>query len=193
MRRHGTYEKIMIALAAIVVMALSGAVIRAIYAPAVKIETWASFDAPAEVVWEFISESEKRLRWQTGITDVIGLTGDEIMLGSRFIVIKHIGPDRWELEEEILRFEPPRLWMVLQSTAQYFSTIRVEIEPGQSGTRLNYSEEKTYSSFYDRVMAPLTAHRERRAIEKALSYLRGILPAAVPAPAGASGDAPDQG
>ena len=164
----------MIFVVAIIALTGAAALVRAVYDPVTKIEISASFDAPAEVVWGFISDGEKRRQWQTGITDVIGLTGDEIMLGSRFIIIKHIGAERWELEEEVLQFEPPRIWVVLQSTEQFFSTIRMELEVGGAGTRLRYSEEKTFSSFYDRVLAPLTAYSERRAIEKALSYLDEI-------------------
>ena len=175
MQRHSLYERIMSSLVIFVVLIVLGITAKAFIAPEATISASVNINVPPERVWPYVVEEEGRRTWQLGITTVAPLMEGEMMLGSRSIVMKHIGSKVWEIEEEVFEFDVPKKWEALHTTEAYDEIITITLDESESGTLLSYSSTKIQKGFAGKWFAPFEALSEESALQGTMNSLRDKL------------------
>lgn len=172
MRRHSTYEKVMTILLGMMLIVVLSFFLRAVVSPQMSFEASVEIAAPAEDVWPHLVVEDERIKWQVGVRTVVSLMGDDVMVGSRSVMIKKIGAKQWEIEEEIIDYLEGQTIVMVHSAEHYVEDIVVVIEPNGAGVELSYSSNKVYSGFLDNVLAPWSAYNEKQALITSLAILK---------------------
>lgn len=101
----------------------------------------AQIGAPAERVWEFVSDIAVMPRFSDELQAVAWLDDDAPRLGARFTGTNaHPLIGTWQTQSCVVAFDPPRVfaWAVGDPEAPA-ATWRFDLHGGQAGTRLQYT------------------------------------------------------
>jgi hypothetical protein len=162
----------MSALIALIILFIVGLCVRAYVSPATSFKSGIEISAPSDDVWFFLVSEDKRTSWQTGVRTVVSLMGEDLMVGSRSIIIKKIGSDQWEIEEEVIDFLYGKTLVVVHSTEEYVEDIVILLEQKEGLTVLSYSSNKVYNKYMKNVLAPWSAYKDKQVLTHSLKALK---------------------
>ncbi|MCK5041662.1 MAG: SRPBCC family protein [Sphingomonadales bacterium] len=172
MRRHSTYEKVMVMLVTLVIVTIIGFFARAALSPSVSYEGRIEISASPSDVWPYLVDEDKRTSWQTGVRTVVNLMGGELMMGSRSIVIKKINGEQWEIEEEVIDYIDGQTIAVIHSAEQYVEDIVIFIEQKEGMVEISYRSHKVHNDLMKNVLAPWFAYKNKQALTISLVALK---------------------
>jgi uncharacterized protein YndB with AHSA1/START domain len=132
-------------------------------------------DRPAEAVFPYLVEAEKRLRWMGALKEAEQVTDGPPGLGTRFRDLFEDHGQRFEIDAEIVEWEPSeRLTTRLRSKA-FASTGRQRLERLDGRTRLTTTIETDYKSRMARLMAGVITRHAQTQLEEDLARLKALV------------------
>jgi uncharacterized protein YndB with AHSA1/START domain len=132
-------------------------------------------DRPPEAVFPYLVEAEKRLRWMGALKEAEQLTDGSPGLGTRFRDVFEDRGQRFEIDTEIVEWEPgERLGTRLRANA-FESSGRQELERLDGRTRLTTTIETEYRSRMARLMAGVITRHAQTQLEQDHARLKTVL------------------
>lgn len=137
-----------------------------------EIEASQGIAAPEAEVFAYLTEPDRRVKWQPNLLDLASLTGESGEVGATRMLFMGGDGRRWQEEETQRALKPPSLWAVRRDGPRSEREIEVRIEtvPG-GGARLVWRERIVYKGLEDRLLAPLTIRERRQKLSDALARL----------------------
>lgn len=172
MRRHSTYERVMLTILVVFGLVIVGFVVRAFVAPTTSFEKSITIKASVDDVWPFLVDEDKRVEWQVGARTVVNLMGGELMVGARSIIVHKANGQQWEIEEEVIDLVPAKLFSVVQSADDYVENLTIALEMHDNSVDLLYRSSKLRTSFKDKLFAPWLSYHEAQAVAQSLQHLK---------------------
>ena len=93
-------------------------------------------------------------------------------LGSRAIQVVDVSGRRWELESEIVGFEPPRRLEARLRHKGFESLAEYRLEPAGVGTRVTATMETEYRQMAARLLAAVVTRQAQKKLESDLARLK---------------------
>jgi uncharacterized protein YndB with AHSA1/START domain len=132
-------------------------------------------DRPPEAVFPYLVEAEKRLRWMGALTEAEQVTNGPPGLGTRFRDVFESHGQRFEIDAEIVEWEPSeRLATRLRANA-FESTGRQRLDRLDGRTRLTSTVETEYRSRMARLMAGVITRHAQTQLEEDHARLKEIV------------------
>ncbi|HEX2111162.1 MAG TPA: SRPBCC family protein [Gaiellaceae bacterium] len=132
-------------------------------------------DRPPEAVFPYLVEADKRLRWMGALKEAEQLTDGSPGLGTRFRDVFEDRGQRFEIDTEIVEWEPgERLGTRLRANA-FESSGRQELERLDGRTRLTTTIETEYRSRMARLMAGVITRHAQTQLEQDHARLKTVL------------------
>lgn len=127
--------------------------------------------APPEAVFAWLVDPALRLRWVEGLVESVETAPGRF----RELVEQH--GLRARLEVETVRSEPPLLVEAHMTGRGLEATVRNELEPTPSGTRLAVTVETSYRGLAARLAAPVVSRHAEASLERSLARLEELVEA----------------
>lgn len=133
---------------------------------------------PAPHVFAYLAASDRRQRWMAALKESEQVSDGPVGLGTRFRDVFEDHGQRFEIDAEIVEWEPhDRLALRLTASA-FESTVTQVLEPADGTTRLTTRMETEYKSALARLMAGVVTGHAQKQLEDDLARLKEILEAA---------------
>ncbi len=132
-------------------------------------------DRGPEAVFPYLVESDKRLRWMQMLAASEQLDDGEPTLGTRFADVFEAAGRRFDLDAEIVEWEPHRRVAIRIRSSEFESTARQAVEDLGRRTRLTTTIDTAYTSRLARLMAGVVTHQAQRQLELDLLRLKGLV------------------
>lgn len=175
MRRHSTYERVMLSGLVFIGLFLSLSLLKAVFDPEIRVEGERVIQAPIERIWQLITEDDKRILWETGIVSIVPLEIREFGEGSRSLLIYSLDGRAFDVEERISELESMKRLEAERDGDDFDGhwSIRIESDGG-GGALVSVTETRHPKHFYLRWMAPWVQWRDARRLERALRNLEEL-------------------
>ncbi|MEQ1737821.1 MAG: SRPBCC family protein [Rhodoglobus sp.] len=134
--------------------------------------------APVEVVFAWLDESEKALQWIGGLEQITPITEGGNRVGAR---AKHVyveGGRRIEMIEETLVYEPNRRVKIRGESDAFTMTAEYTLTARGDSTVLELTSDSRFTSGAMRMLAPLFAGSSNRRVMKDLRKLKELVESA---------------
>ena len=154
-------ERLILVLFALTVLVLAATAVTAFRQDPVELSAEVVVARPPDQLWRYVLEPDQRTRWQYGIVAILPLTGDYTDVGSRQLLDRRRGRDRWDEEEETTAIAPSRRWQATRVSDRARVAVAVELTAQTGGTRVRYSMRTAYLGWWDRLIAPIKRLGER--------------------------------
>ena len=132
-------------------------------------------DRGPDAVFPYLVESDKRLRWMQMLAASEQLDDGEPTLGTRFADVFEAAGRRFDLDAEIVEWEPHRRVAIGIRSSEFESTARQALEDLGGRTRLTTTIDTAYTSRLARLMAGVVTHQAQRQLELDLLRLKGLV------------------
>ena len=99
---------------------------------------------PIEVVFAYISDSEKDLLWCPAVKKMEQIAGNGPGLGARYRMFHTPGGMKFDAIVEVVAYEPPRLFKWVMTDSGHTLRGTYELEPVRNGTRLEQTSQITF-------------------------------------------------
>lgn len=175
MRPLLNYDRLIVAMVSLLALVALGSLARAALGPQIEIEDELLISAPYEEVWEYVTQDDKRILWETGIISIVPLETGEFKPGARNLLIYALDESTFEIEETILRVESGEL-EVSRRYDKFDGTWAVrlrEVEIGQ--VLISVKQVRRPKKFYLKWMAPWLEWRDSRRLSRALQNLAELV------------------
>ena len=132
-------------------------------------------DRPPAAVFPYLVGSDKRLRWMQMLAASDQVDGGDPTLGTRFADVFEAGGRRFDLDSQIVEWEPHRRLATRIRAKEFESTARQSLEDLGGRTRLTTTLETDYTSRLARLMAGVVTHQAQKQLETDLSRLKELV------------------
>jgi uncharacterized protein YndB with AHSA1/START domain len=132
-------------------------------------------DRPPEAVFPWLVAPEKRLRWMQMLTASEQLDTGEPGLGTRFEDVFEERGHRFELDTEIVEWDPGRVLATQIRSNGFESTARQELEDLGGRTRLTTTIETGYTNRFAKLMSGVVTRHAQKQLELDMALLKEIL------------------
>ena len=131
---------------------------------------------PAPHVFAYLAASERRQRWMAALKESEQVSEGPLGLGTRFRDVFEDHGQRFEIDAEIVTWEPhERLAIDLKASA-FESTVTQTLAPAENGgTRLTTRMDTEYKSALARLMAGVVTGHAQKQLEEDVARLKDIL------------------
>lgn len=133
--------------------------------------------APPELVFEYVAEPERMHQWVGGLVEFRPL-GPGPELGSRAIQVVEVSGHPWEIESEIVGYEPPRRLEARLRHKTFESLASYHVEGAGEGSRLTATMESEYKQMAVRLMAGVVNRKTQQKLEADLARLKQVVESA---------------
>jgi hypothetical protein len=96
-------------------------------------------------------------------------------LGSRAIQVVDMAGRHWELESEIVRYEPPRELEARLTHRGFDSVAAYRLEPAGDRTRVTATMDTQYKQTFARLLAGVVTRQAQRKLEADLNRLKQVV------------------
>lgn len=133
---------------------------------------------PAPHVFAHLAASERRQRWMSALKQSEQVSEGPLGLGTRFRDVFEDHGQRFEIDAEIVGWEPHERLVIELKASAFESTVTQLLEPGENGgTRLTTRMATEYKSALARLMAGVVTGHAQKQLEEDLVTLKEILEA----------------
>lgn len=129
--------------------------------------------APAERVFDFLSEDDKVKQWMKGVAEIKPLEPGERKVGAKARIVVEEDGHRLEMQDEVLRLEPGRLLEVRITHDMFAITSLYELSETGGQTHLKHTMRADYQSL-GRVAAPLLSGEIQHKLESDFQRLKQL-------------------
>ena len=112
--------------------------------------------------------------WVGGLVEFRPL-GPGPELGSRAIQVVEVSGSPWEIESEIVGYEPPRRLEARLRHKSFESLATYEVEPAGERTRLTATMDSEYKQMAVRLMAGVVTRQVQKKLEADLARLKQVV------------------
>jgi uncharacterized protein YndB with AHSA1/START domain len=132
---------------------------------------------PAQDVFPYLIEAEKRRQWVHGLVESTPLGDGKLGVGSRFrdVVVDH--GLRTTVEAEVERYEPNDGLTARLEARGFVSRVDYRLQDLDGGTRVGCTVETEFTMRVARLFARLVTRHAQEAIESSLTTLKRVLEA----------------
>lgn len=174
MKFSWTYERIWMAIFVVLSLFAAGNALRAVFLDVSEFSQRTYIASPAVAVWPFLTEFDLRKRWQSGLTDIVPMTGDPAGEGSTALLMFRASGESSRVEEEILTALAPNELIVVNRTMRAEDRIEWHLTPVPGGTEVHCRVTRRNNSFADRYLAFWVDWQDARALRGQLQRLAEI-------------------
>ena len=133
-------------------------------------------ERPAPHVFAFLAASERRQRWMSALKESKQVSDGPLGLGTRFRDVFEDHGQRFEIDAEIVAWEPHEKLAIDLKASAFESRVTQLLAPGRNGgTRLTTRMETEYKSALARLMAGVVTGHAQKQLEEDLARLKDIL------------------
>jgi uncharacterized protein YndB with AHSA1/START domain len=132
-------------------------------------------DRPPEAVFPYLVDAEKRLRWMGALKEAEQVTDGPPRLGTRFRDVFESHGQRFEIDAEIVEWEPSERVATRLRADAFDSTGRQRLERLDGRTRLTTLIETQHRSRMARLMAGVITRHAQTQLERDHARLKEIL------------------
>jgi hypothetical protein len=125
-------------------------------------------------VFEYVAEPERMREWVGGLVEFRPL-GPGPELGSRAIQVVEVSGSPWEIQSEIVAYEPPRRLEARLRHKSFESLATYEVETAGERTRLTATMESEYKQMAARLMAGVVTRQVQKKLESDLARLKQVV------------------
>ena len=163
-----SYDRFAVAIVSLLTLLAVASLVRAALGPEITVRDAVILSAPYEDVWEFITETDKRILWETGIISIVPLEAGKLQAGARNLLIYAIDGSVFEAEETILEIGDGKL-RANRSDENFESIWAVELsEVGSDQILVSVKQTRRPKKFYLKWQAPWLKWRDSLRLERAL-------------------------
>ena len=131
---------------------------------------------PAPHVYAYLAASERRQRWMAALKESEQVSEGPVGLGTRFRDVFEDHGQRFEIDAEIIVWEPHEKLVIELKASAFESKVTQVLTPGaNAGTRLLTRMETQYKSALARLMAGVVTGHAQKQLEEDLARLKEIL------------------
>jgi uncharacterized protein YndB with AHSA1/START domain len=134
-------------------------------------------ERPPEVVFPYLTEPDRLLRWVGGLRAFVPENGEEAQVGSRSHQRMHIAGRDWNFEGEVLELEPEERIVVCVRGRGLRMTNTYVLQPTENGTRLAVDARTELSRVFRRLLGGFVRHEGQRKLETDLGRLAKLVEA----------------
>jgi carbon monoxide dehydrogenase subunit G len=127
---------------------------------------------PPAAVFAWIADPAKRAAWQSGIKESRPVTPGPLHVGSKVVTVVELNNEITETVAEITALEPDRRLAASSSNASYDMTIRYDLAPEGTGTRLQATTDAELKGWLPRLLAGTVQQNAQQKLEKDLQTLK---------------------
>jgi uncharacterized protein YndB with AHSA1/START domain len=131
-------------------------------------------DAAPEVVFPYLADGERRLRWMGALKKTEPLTEGAPAVGSRWHDVFEDHGQRVELEAELAVYEPPERLLVRLASRMLDATSEQRLERVGRKTRLTTVIVTEYKALVARLAAGMVTRHAQRQLEADLAALKEL-------------------
>jgi uncharacterized membrane protein len=131
--------------------------------------------APAEEIFPWLADSERRCHWMSALVESEPLTDGPPKEGSRYRDVFEDHGQRIELEAELVELDEPRGLVVHLTAGAFDSTIRQGLEEDEGRTRLTAVIETTYTKLAARLLGAVVTRHAQKQLEADLGRLKELV------------------
>lgn len=135
----------------------------------------AEFDSPVEEVFAFVDDDDKVKQWIGGLLETKRTTAGKPGVGSRFHQMIKVGKRVMELDGELLAYEPNRFVSVGLDSDLCEMKVSYDFKEVDGRTRLTYTCDSTYRSFFYRLLSPLIKYITQQKLQTDFARLKNLL------------------
>jgi uncharacterized protein YndB with AHSA1/START domain len=135
------------------------------------------FDRPVEEVFAYVDDDDKVKQWVGGLMETKRTTPGKPGVGSKFHQTLQVGKRTFEIDGELLAYEPNRRVKVKLDAGICEMEVIYTFEEIDGRTRLTYTCDSYYRKLFYRLLSPLTKRVGRRKLEEDFARLRNLLSA----------------
>lgn len=139
-----------------------------------KIEVSVVIDRPAEEVWAYAMDFEKRPLWRSGLLEDKVTSEGPIGVGTTHHAVGQMIGRRMEFDAVITEYEPPHKCCDQSTAGPFPAETCLALQPVEGGTRVTQVVEADVGGFF-RLAEPLVVRLVRRNLESELHNLKDIL------------------
>jgi len=133
-------------------------------------------ERPAPHVFAFLAASERRQRWMSALKESKQVSDGPLGLGTRFRDVFEDHGQRFEIDAEIVEWEPHDKLVIELKASAFESRVTQLLAPGENGgTRLTTRMDTEYKSALARLMAGVVTGHAQKQLEDDLARLKEIL------------------
>lgn len=133
---------------------------------------------PAPHVFAYLAASDRRQRWMAALKESEQVSDGPVGLGTRFRDVFEDHGQRFEIDAEIVEWEPHDRLAIRLTASAFESTVTQVLEPADGTTRLTTRMETEYKSALARLMAGVVTGHAQKQLEDDHARLKEILEAA---------------
>ena len=134
-------------------------------------------ERPPEVVFPYLTEPDRLLRWVGGLRAFVPENGEEAQVGSRSHQRMHIAGRDWNFEGEVRELEPEERIVVCVRGRGLRMTNTYVLQPTENGTRLAVDARTELSRVFGRLLGSFVRHEGQRKLETDLGRLAKLVEA----------------
>lgn len=136
------------------------------------------FDRPVEEVFAYVDDDDKVKQWVGGLIETKRTTPGQPGVGSKFHQKVQVGKRIFEIDGELMAYEPNRRVEVnLDAAGMCDMEVTYTFEEINGRTRLTYTCDSYYRKLIYRLLSPITRRMARRKLEEDFARLRKLLSA----------------
>ena len=133
--------------------------------------------APADVVFPYLVEGDKRLLWMGALKETEQLTDGAPGVGSRWREVFEDHGHRIELETELTQYEPNKRLRVRLAHRGFESTSTQELEDAGGVTRVSTVIETEFKALAARLVGRVVTRHAQNRLEADLAALKELVEA----------------
>lgn len=152
-----------------------GVLIHGYLRPAWEISGEVAIARPAEEIFDYLLDPERRSAWQPGVMDGAMLTGERGEAGATWLLILRRGRERDEAEERLLALERPGRIELAREAMRSRHLVEIELAATPGGTRLIWHERIAWPARKDRLAALFRVGEEEERLRTGLARLALVM------------------
>jgi uncharacterized protein YndB with AHSA1/START domain len=132
-------------------------------------------DRPPAAVFPWLYTPEKRLRWMQMLVEAEQVDDGRPALGTRYRDAFEERGHRFDLDTEIVEWEPDRRLATQIRSSAFYSTARQSLEDLGGRTRLTTTLETEYTSRMAKLMAGVVTKHAQKQLELDMERLKALV------------------
>jgi len=126
-------------------------------------------------VFAYLVPSERRLRWMSALKESEQVSDGPPGLGTRFRDVFEDHGQRFEIDAEVVEYEPQTRVAIRLVASAFESTVTQTLAESDGGTRLSTRIDTEYKSALARLMSGVVTGHAQKTLEDDLARLKGLL------------------
>ncbi len=130
---------------------------------------------PVPHVFAHLVASERRMRWMSALKESEQVSEGAPGIGTKFRDVFEDHGQRFEIDAEVVAYEPPSRVAIRLVASAFESTVTQELAEANGGTSLTTRIDTEYKSALARLMSGVVTGHAQKTLEEDLARLKTLL------------------